>query len=888
VNYDAATGTFLPSVTTTFDRVPAAGLVDKGAWLPRDINIAGGLSSIAYGAGYYTAVGTNSIIATSTSGSLWTIESQRADLTYDLGIVSNVAAGDTRLIFSFNEELSIGDEVLRQDLFNSVQRSYISAVLYAVRLSANLANTISAGTSMEFVNYRTGGTFQLPLGVTALAGNNVLHFSNISSIEGGFELYQAGIDLANTANVIAVVNDTVTIFRPTTAIIPGGTEIEFDNLAGNIYIATTANSTAANSNVIVFTGNLEFLSSAHYLRIASTNKNTSVQSKFTYVDITQGPSTALLAGSQVSFEHRITANAFVGDSVIYISNTNRLAVGTEVYSVTTESNTTDRANWQELAVPDTQLFISVPLSAINGEIFPGMRVVGPDLPASSLIREITANASYANIEISFVSTTIVARSNVALSFLTPAVVGPSTTIVGKTSTSIVLSDPLTSNIFIGGDRTVSFGLTNVNLNTVIYTGEKWIAVGDRGLIIDKLPTDRVWAQRLGLVYGDLQSVYYSYNSGTDSYVYIAVGNEGVVIRSVDIDNWSLPIVTLANRTLRAIHHYLGEWIAVGDGGQILNSSDEGITWSLDTTTTTLNLYDIKYLGGQWIMVGDNGFVWLKPAGANSWTRYNIGATDGLRSVSYINNAYYVVGNRGTIATSLDGTKWLLADRFTLNRLNSISKDAPVAVVVGQQGTILSESSNFTVNWAVREIAFDRFNLQSVTNLAKLGYSVKSGDTLIFAQQQGFGGVNDGWNRYTESFGLEPDGTSGYDVGNFDSLEAIPGYVESLNTGTSNQRAGIWQVNISDQGLVSLTFQRQILPGQVVTVVNETTKLVYDPLIKPGKTVPEYSLIGSNLADSTQNTSFDEEGTRFVNNKDSYTSPGDLDQYLKFPKTGVFR
>ena len=162
-------------------------------------------------------------------------------------------------------------------------------------------------------------------------------------------------------------------------------------------------STAANSNVIVFSGNLEFLTSGHYLRMSSMNKNTSVQSKFTYVDITQGPSTALLPGSELSFEHRITANASAGDSVIYISNTNKLAVGTEVYSVTTESNTTDRASWPVLAAPGTQLFISVPLSAINGDIFPGMRVVGPDLPDGSLIREIAANASYANIQITFSS-----------------------------------------------------------------------------------------------------------------------------------------------------------------------------------------------------------------------------------------------------------------------------------------------------------------------------------------------------------------------------------------------------------------------------------------------------------------------------------------------------
>lgn len=889
VNYDPDSGTFVPSTTTTFDRVPAAGFIDKGAWLPRDSSVSTRINSLAYGNNQYIAVGERSSILTSGSGSTWTLESQRADLTYSLGLQSTVTAGATELSFAYNEELSVGDEVLRENLFNSATRSYISSVGYAIRLSANLANTIASGTSIEFISYRDGSTFQLSLSATAVAGTNQLHFSNIAAIEKGFGVYQAGIDLTSATNVASITGNTVTMSRATTAAIPSNTQIEFDNLAGNVVIATTANATLANASAIVFTSNLQYLSNSHFMRIVSMNQNTSVQSKFTYVDITAGPTTTLLAGSELTFQHRITSNAVTGASTISLSNTNRLAVGTEVFSVTTESNTGDRASWPAVNPAGTQVFIQIPLNVINGEVFPGMKVVGPGLPDSAVVREFTANATFANLQVTFTSSVVEARANVALTFQTPGVVNAGTTIIGKTPTTVTLSQPLNANILIGTDNIISFGLTSVVLNTIVYTGERWLAVGDRGLVIDKLPGSRSFSQRFGLVYGDLQSVYYAYNSGTDSYVYVAVGNEGVVIRSTDVDNWSLPIVTLANRTLRAVHYYSGEWIAVGEGGQIIRSLDNGVSWTLDTSTTTLNLYDVKYLGGQWVMVGDGGNIWLKAAGAPTWQRYNIGSTDSLRSVAFINNAYYVVGARGTIAISLEGTNWKIADRFTQNQLNSISSNGFSAVVVGNEGTILTEAANFTVNFAVRGIAFDQINLTSASSLAVQGYSLKDGDTLIFAQQEGFGGVNDGWNLYGETFGQEPDQSGGFDTDNFDTLQIIPGYTESLNDTTiSNQRAGIWAVTISDNGLVILEFQRQILPGQVVTVINETSKLIYNPLIQPGKTVPEYSLVSNSLADSTQNTSFDEEGTRFVSNKDQYTQPGELDQYLKFPKTGVFR
>ena len=888
VNYDPESGSFTPSQTTTFDRIPSAGIVEKGAWINRDSGVSTDLQSIVQGLGTYVAVGRNSRVLVSGSGTNWTLESQRIDLGYASAVISNVAVGGTTIVLPYTARVSVDDEVLQSSVFNTNSRCYITSINNGVRLSASVANAVPSGTGLEFIDYRNGARYYTTTSNTTSAGSSVLFVDSVQGVNAGFGVIIRGIDIANAAVVTANVGTSVTLSNVTTYQIPTGTKITFDNLQGQVEILTTSGTTPAGNSQIAFTS-LGNVTTGFYPRLTAMPAATSTQSLFTYAGLNEASNSLVLAGTEIEFTHRLTAPAVTGATTLYFSNTDQLSVGTEIFAVSTESNTTNNAHWAALNPAGNTLYVTVPYSAINGTILRGMRVVGPGLPASAILSEIAGNTTVANLTLSFASSTVPAQTNVAISFLTPSVVSQGTTIIGKTSTSIALSSAITANVGIGADATFEFGLTGVTLTNVIFDGERFIAVGDRGLIIDRTVGSKTWNQRLGLVYGDLKAIgYRSYYSGNNlQYTYVAVGNEGAVIRSTNVDNWSLPIATLANRTLNSVTHNNGQWVAVGEGGQIITSTDDGLSWTLDNATTQLNLYDVAYFG-QWIAVGDKGYVYLRSQNSTTWTRYNVGVSDSLRSIALINNVIYVVGARGSIVTSLEGTKWAVADRFTNNRLNGISRGASTPVAVGTSGLILSESPSFAVEWAVRNIAFDQFNFVALRNLEQQGYRVQAGDTLIFAQQEGFGGLNDGWNQYSEVFGDEPGSALGFDTSTFDQYTVIPGYAESIgNSSLSNQRAGIWKVLINND-IVTLEFQRQILPGQVVSVISETSKLFYDPQIKAGKTVPEYSLISSLLPDSTQNTSFDAEGTRFSSNRDNYTEPGTLDKYLKFPKTGVFR
>jgi hypothetical protein len=175
--------------------------------------------------------------------------------------------------------------------------------------------------------------------------------------------------------------------------------------------------------------------------------------------------------------------------------------------------------------------------------------------------------------------------------------------------------------------------------------------------------------------------------------------------------------------------------------------------------------------------------------------------------------------------------------------------------------------------------------------------VAEGDTLIFAQQEGFDPtvykgaeyINDGWNNYIEVFDSETSAFN-YDSRGYDALSVIPGYIENLLDSTvPNRRAGVWQVAINDYDNVYLEFVRPVQLTQVLTVITESTKLIYDPQVAPGNNVPAYRALNNTVNNSTNSTTFDVNSTRFSNPRDTYLAdPNTYHKYLKFPSTGVLQ
>lgn len=967
VNYDPLTESFASVKTTTFDRIPSVGQVDTGPWVRKDTGTNNNLLAIDYGAGEYIAVGNRSTIITSRSGETWARVSQQADLGYKAGVAESASIGASTFNFAYGINAAVGDQILNQGGYSASSESFITEVNDFIRINQPTLGSIAVGTEIEFIEF-TGERFSLPLSSDVDANTSAMFFNSISNIERGYNIQIKGIDTANGCVVSSKTTSTVELSHPLSNLIPAGTSILFDDLSGNvanIIIANTSVTSLAGATSLTFDAT-DDINEGVAVRLANLVAGSSVIALNTEIVVSESNDLTLDTGVELFFTSVITSDALVGDSVINMSTTDRIGVGSVVSGQGVESTTFATATWPNVTAGTTTT-ISVPTADITG-IYPfaGMVVTAFNFPSNNTVVGVNASGENTLINIEFDSTVtytgnpvrtasvdrvisvngnitylemasteniqindwvtsanitigdrvkitdvfannvigispvtsdvvvspdelLSARLPASLTFNSPTVVDPGTTVVSKTATSITLSSPLIADLNTGFDQMISFELNDIELNYVSFINDRWVVVGTKAIVLTRDQYNN-WIQTQAVPYGDLYSV--GYGNG----YYIAVGTEGLITTSTDLESWSIPVASTARGTLRSIEYHNGRWIIVGDRGVIMTSTDNGVSWNVNNSVTSYDLKSVRFENSQWMIVGQQGTVLLSNDGLN-WVSYSTGVTDTINDVTYINNQYIAIGSRGTIIDSEDGTVWARRTSNVTNNLVSIANRSADPVIVGSDGIAIIEADFYTVTWAIRDVSFERVNYQSVAELSRLGYPVQAGDTLIFAQQEGFdptlfkGGFfsNEGWNSYTEVFDSE-SGVRNYDSSPFDQLEVVPGYTEHFqDSGVPNKRAGVWQVNINSNNVVVLTFVRQIELNQIVTVINEGVKLVYNPVLQPGNTVPAYTALTQVLNSSVGATVFDTNSTRFSSPRDEYISdPETHDKYLKFPHIGVLQ
>jgi len=973
VNYDPALQKFNRAPSTTFDKIPSVGIVDEGPWSRKISGTTNKLNAVDYGAGEYIAVGENATIISTRGGETWTPVLQTIDLGYNAGIAVSSPAGSTEFNFAYGTNFSLGDQLLSQGAYSSSAPSFITDITDYIRLSLPTAGAIPAGTIIEFKQFN-GTTFDLWSNVfVANTGRNVI-FDSISTVDRGYSLQIKGIDTANVANVTVnnTGTNTITLSKPLTNLIPASTRITFDDLTGNIANLITSTTALSGSSTLVFTDSTADVPLHSFARISNIALGTYTQALNTNVTVTESSLSAIEAGRTLYFTSVITSDAFVGDTTINFSSTDKIGVGSAIFGEPVVSSTALTATWPTLSSPGTALTITIPTIDILGTYpFVGMQVDGYLLPNDSTVTAVTNSDDNTLILVEFNSTTVAGNpkraktanvssitgtintlfgvtsvsnlklndyiysANISISsrvqitnifantkitigttdkshvisagetvtfqtpasveFASPTIVPTGTVVTFKTATSVTLSSPLISDVGIGFDPLIKFGLGEVQINYILYTGSNWLAVGTRGLVLER--SNNIWSLTYALPYGDLTSI--AYNPSTPTW--IVVGTEGLLAVSNDFETWT-PIPVGVSQIFRSVeYHYDAEqgssiFVAVGDAGTIIYSADDGMTWSIDNTVTTVNIKSVKFINNNWVAVGDRGTVLISVDGI-SWSRYYSGFKYNLTDVTFINNQYFAIGNNGSILESNDVERWSLRLSNQTAGLTSIANNSRTPVIVGDAGMVLVQADSYTVDWAIRGVSFEMFNFSSLNALARRGYPVEEGDTLIFAQQEGFDPavhkgdryLNDGWNNYTEVFDSETSALN-YDSAGYDAISVVPGYVENLLDSTvANQRGGVWQVAVNDYGNVYLEFVRPVQLNQILTIIKESSKLVYDPQIAPGHSVPAYRALNNTVNTSTNSTTFDVNSTRFSNPRDTYLAdPNTYHKYLKFPSTGVLQ
>ncbi|RQD73055.1 MAG: hypothetical protein D5R97_09945, partial [Candidatus Syntrophonatronum acetioxidans] len=212
------------------------------------------------------------------------------------------------------------------------------------------------------------------------------------------------------------------------------------------------------------------------------------------------------------------------------------------------------------------------------------------------------------------------------------------------------------------------------LNSVVYGGGKYIAVGNNGKAVISTNAETWESYEINEAYNcDLKAVAWS--NSVDEYV--AVGTHGKIISSKDGESWNSFVLDVDEDengdengfdpvmlTLNGVSYGDDTWIAVGkygeDEGVVIkfdptNGYWEDITYTSTGESMEYPLNDIMYDGERFIAVGDGGTV-LESTNGSSWSKVNnIGTTNELNSVSrgYIDDEtalYVIAGKGGTIIT----------------------------------------------------------------------------------------------------------------------------------------------------------------------------------------------------------------------------------------------
>lgn len=281
-------------------------------------------------------------------------------------------------------------------------------------------------------------------------------------------------------------------------------------------------------------------------------------------------------------------------------------------------------------------------------------------------------------------------------------------------------------------------------------------------------------------------------------------------------------------------------------------------------------------------------------------------------------AYRLKAGTGIEFNNID----FVADRYELdNHLSNNFNITNNKFTTGRETTFDFISRNgqatYSVDYAVTGIPFEQINNRTVEYIQNLGgldgvRAFNDGDRLIFAQQENYNistTSNDGWNFITESGSTPIPGylDNLYDVGTIGGtgFPSSPAngelavvnnitYVYSDYVGMwkiANQRAGIWQISITDQ-VVTLNLVAAVLENDKVQInqgySHSSTVMYYNVILEPGFSVPQFTPIDTSGFNGISTTRFDGYGTKFINGRDTYAAPGVDDKYLKFPKIGVFK
>ena len=287
--------------------------------------------------------------------------------------------------------------------------------------------------------------------------------------------------------------------------------------------------------------------------------------------------------------------------------------------------------------------------------------------------------------------------------------------------------------------------TERTLYDITFGDGKFVAVGGWGVILTS-PDGIVWEKQDSVTERSLYGI--TFGDGK----FVAV-NGGVVLYSSDGLNW-IKNENVGNAGLAEIIWANGLYVAVGNGNQVITSPD-GINWTDRMWDSGVYLYtSVAWSGNDFLAVGflqvtdnaeDRGGLSLTSVDGVVWDlpdELDL-PPNPLYSVTYHNGKYVAVGGMygfeteayGIFATT-DGINWTTLSSGESSVLKGIASDNGKLVAVGNNGAILTSTSDFAPKPPIPPInGLDpsQFIINLMVN--PLGGGVVSGDGIYYDGQE---------------------------------------------------------------------------------------------------------------------------------------------------------
>ena len=274
--------------------------------------------------------------------------------------------------------------------------------------TANVANVYYA-SALRRVS-ASGNVLALSTAFKLDANGNVTTFPLSSTWAGNANVAVTVLRGANLAisNVTYVLSSEPVV---TTNVINTNTTVIVNDNLGNVRALTVANVTASNVSVIYTSANIFSPTYANLVadpaRFIPTlgGLDGKLQDVVLSVSISEPITNSLQKDTDLTFSVRINAPSAAGETRIYLSNTDRIALGSEVASEPFVATTFPAGGYlANAAATISGVELVIPTVAVQGIIVENMTVLGPAIPPSTTVSSVSARGSLTYINLEFPST----------------------------------------------------------------------------------------------------------------------------------------------------------------------------------------------------------------------------------------------------------------------------------------------------------------------------------------------------------------------------------------------------------------------------------------------------------------------------------------------------